>query len=83
MEYDENTGKYIAEGNWTNYILDKDIDKSLVFEKVRFFLLDKLNNNELFYYFKEKIFIPLNVITASDIIIIPAKYLLNNILPLE
>ena len=30
-----------------NYILDKDIDKSLVFEKVRFFLLDKLNNNEI------------------------------------
>ena len=30
-----------------NYILDKDIDKSLVFEKVRLFLLDKLNNNEI------------------------------------
>ena len=30
-----------------NYILDKDIDKFLVFEKVRFFLLDKLNNNEI------------------------------------
>ena len=30
-----------------NYILDKDIDKSLVFEKVRFFLLDKLNNKEI------------------------------------
>ena len=30
-----------------NFILDKDIDKSLVFEKVRFFLLDKLNNNEI------------------------------------
>lgn len=30
-----------------NYILDKDIDKSLVFEKVRFFFLDKLNNNEI------------------------------------
>ena len=30
-----------------NFILDKDIDKSLVFEKVRLFLLDKLNNNEI------------------------------------
>ena len=30
-----------------NYILDKDIDKFLVFKKVRFFLLDKLNNNEI------------------------------------
>ena len=30
-----------------NFILDKDIDKSLVFEKVRLFLLDKLNNKEI------------------------------------
>ena len=30
-----------------NYILDKDIDKSIVLEKVRLFLLDKLNKNEL------------------------------------
>lgn len=30
-----------------NFILDKKINESLVFEKVRLFLLDKLNNNEI------------------------------------
>ena len=30
-----------------NFILDKKIDESKVFEKVRLFLLDKLNNNEI------------------------------------
>lgn len=30
-----------------NFVLDKKINESKVFEKVRFFLLDKLNNNEI------------------------------------
>ena len=30
-----------------NFILDKKINESKVFEKVRLFLLDKLNNNEI------------------------------------